>query len=58
VPSKHDIDERDEYGGDRIAVIGVANDRVLFVIVTLRGEGVCRSNAALGIDGRHDFYRR
>jgi len=30
-----DVDERDEYGEERTAIIGVANDRVLCVIITL-----------------------
>jgi uncharacterized DUF497 family protein len=37
-----DIDTRFDYGEERIQVIGLARDRVLFVIVTLRGEDSCR----------------
>lgn len=37
-----EIDTRFEYGEERIQVIGVARDEVLFVIVTLRGEDICR----------------
>jgi uncharacterized protein len=51
-----DIDERDEYGDERIAIIGVANDRVLFVIVTLRGEGICRIISARKAE-RHEQDR-
>ena len=37
-----DIDTQSEYGEERIQVIGMARDGVLFVIVTLRDENVCR----------------
>jgi uncharacterized protein len=51
-----DIDERDEYGEERIAIIGVADDRVLFVIATLRGEGICRIISARKAE-RHEQDR-
>jgi uncharacterized protein len=37
-----DIDTRFEYGEERIQVIGMARGDVLFVIVTLRDEDICR----------------
>jgi uncharacterized DUF497 family protein len=37
-----DIDAQLAYGEERVRVIGMAHDNVLFVIVTLRGEDVCR----------------
>ena len=37
-----EIDTRFEYGEDRIQVVGMARDDVLFVIVTLRDEDTCR----------------
>ncbi len=37
-----DIDPRFEYGEERIQVIGVARGGVLFVVVTLRDEDLCR----------------
>ena len=36
------IDTRSEYGEERIQVTGMARGGVLFVIVTLRDENVCR----------------
>jgi uncharacterized DUF497 family protein len=36
------IDTRFEYGEERIQVIGMARGAVLFVIVTLRDEDICR----------------
>jgi uncharacterized DUF497 family protein len=37
-----EIDTRFEYGEERIQVIGMARDRVLFVIVIVRDENICR----------------
>jgi uncharacterized DUF497 family protein len=37
-----EIDTRFEYTEERIQVIGMARGRVLFVIVTVRGENICR----------------
>jgi len=37
-----EIDSRFEYGEERIQVIGLAVDRILFVVTTLRGERTCR----------------
>jgi uncharacterized protein len=37
-----EIDLRFEYGEERIEVIGMARGKVLFVIVTTRGEDTCR----------------
>jgi len=35
-------DSRFEYGEERIRVIGMAVDTVLFVVTTLRGDETCR----------------
>lgn len=37
-----EIDTRFAYDEERIHVIGIAHGKVLFVIVTLRGEDTCR----------------
>jgi uncharacterized DUF497 family protein len=37
-----EIDTRFEYGEERIQVIGMARGRVLFLIVTVRDENICR----------------
>ncbi|MEN3383065.1 MAG: uncharacterized protein V7608_3109 [Hyphomicrobiales bacterium] len=37
-----EIDRRFEYGEERIQVIGMARANVLFVIVTLPDEDICR----------------
>lgn len=37
-----EIDAQFVYGEERIQVIGMARDDVLFVIVTLRGEDSCK----------------
>ena len=37
-----EIDTRFEYGEERIQVIGMARGHVLFVIVTVRDENICR----------------
>jgi len=37
-----EIDDRFVYNEERIQVIGMAHDKVLFVIVTLPGEDRCR----------------
>jgi uncharacterized DUF497 family protein len=37
-----EIDTRFEYGEERVQVIGMARDDVLFVIATLRDEDTCR----------------
>jgi uncharacterized DUF497 family protein len=36
------IDSRLDYGEERIRVIGMAADNVLFVVVTMRGDRTCR----------------
>ena len=36
-----DIDEQNEYGEERLNIIGMA-DNVLFVVVTMRGQDTCR----------------
>lgn len=37
-----DVDAQLEYGEERVQVIGMAQGRILFVVVTLRGEETCR----------------
>ena len=37
-----EVDSRFDYGEERIRVIGMAVGNILFVVVTLRGEGTCR----------------
>jgi uncharacterized protein len=37
-----DIDAQIEHGEERMKVIGVAHDRVLFVVTAFRGEDTCR----------------
>ena len=37
-----DIDTQVEYGEERIHVIGMAHGSILFVVVTLRTENICR----------------
>jgi uncharacterized DUF497 family protein len=37
-----DIDARDDYGEERVQAIGMAHGGILFVIVTLRDEALCR----------------
>ena len=37
-----EIDDRFEYGEERVRVIGRAVGNVLFVVITLRGERTCR----------------
>jgi uncharacterized protein len=37
-----DLDERFDYGEDRIQVIGMSRGGVLFVVATLRDEDTCR----------------
>jgi uncharacterized DUF497 family protein len=37
-----EVDVQFAYGEERIQVIGMADDGVLFVIITLRGEDTCR----------------
>ncbi|HEY9421832.1 MAG TPA: BrnT family toxin [Thermoanaerobaculia bacterium] len=37
-----EIDDRFEYGEERIRVIGMADGNVLFVVTTLRDERTCR----------------
>jgi uncharacterized protein len=37
-----EVDTRFEYGEERIQVIGMARGRVLFVIVIVRDENICR----------------
>ena len=37
-----EIDTRSDYGEERIQVIGMARGDVLFVIVTLRDQNICR----------------
>jgi len=36
-----DIDTRFAYGEERVQVIGLAQGRILFVVVTMRSEEVC-----------------
>jgi uncharacterized protein len=43
-----EIDTRFEYGEERIQVIGIARGDVLFVIVTLPDEDICRIISAQG----------
>jgi uncharacterized DUF497 family protein len=47
-----DIDIRFAYGEERIQVIGTANRRILFVVVAMRGEDVCRIISARKADRR------
>ncbi len=51
-----DIDTRFAYGEERIQVIGAANGRVLFVVMTMRGEDVCHIISARKAD-RHEQDR-
>ncbi len=37
-----DVDARLEYGEERTQVIGIARGDVLFVVITLRNEDICR----------------
>ena len=37
-----EIDDRFDYGEERLFVIGLSQQRVLFVVTTQRGEDVCR----------------
>jgi len=37
-----EVDARFEYGEERIRIIGMAVDSVLFVITTMRGDTTCR----------------
>ena len=37
-----EIDDLFDYGEDRIRVIGMAGNRVLFVVTTLRDDSTCR----------------
>jgi uncharacterized DUF497 family protein len=37
-----ELDSRFEYGEERIQAIGMAHNKVLFVVVTLPGEDTCR----------------
>lgn len=37
-----EIDDRFEYGEERLKVIGMAVGNVLFVVTTLRGDWTCR----------------
>ena len=36
------LDLKFNYGEERVEIIGMANGRLLFVVVTLRGDRVCR----------------
>ena len=51
-----EIDTRFEYGEERIQAIGMAHSDVLFVIVTLRDEDICRIISA-GKATRHEQDR-
>jgi len=44
-----EIDDRNEYHEDRLRVVGMAVDRVLFVVTTTRGEDALPDN--LGPEG-------
>jgi uncharacterized DUF497 family protein len=48
-----DIDARFDYGEERIQVIGTANRRILFVVMTMRSEDVCHIISARKAD-RHE----
>lgn len=37
-----EIDDRFDYGEDRMRVLGMAYNRVLFVVTTTRGDNICR----------------
>jgi uncharacterized DUF497 family protein len=37
-----EIEAETVFGEERINIIGMAHDRVLFVVTTLRGEDMCR----------------
>lgn len=37
-----EVDDRLEYGEERIQIVGMAVDGALFVIITMRGERTCR----------------
>ena len=34
------LDDREDYGEDRYVIIGMANNRLLFVAYTMRGEAI------------------
>jgi len=40
--SIEDVDDRCNYGEERIQTIGMSRDRVLFVVTTQRGPDTCR----------------
>ncbi len=50
------IDMRFPYGEERIQVIGMAERRILFVVVTMRNEEVCHIISARKAD-RHEQDR-
>ncbi len=37
-----EIDDRFDYGEERTCVIGMSNDRILFVVTTMRGNATSR----------------
>ena len=37
-----EVDDRRDYGEERMIVVGLAHTRVLFVVTTTRGEETCR----------------
>jgi uncharacterized protein len=51
-----DIDTRFAYGEERVQVIGMANQRILFVVMTMRAEDVCHIISARKAD-RHEQDR-
>ena len=51
-----EIDTRFEYGEERLQVVGIAHDTVLFVVATMRSEDICRIISARKAD-RHEQDR-
>ena len=51
-----DIDTRFTYGEERVQVVGMAEGRILFVVVTMRSEEVCHIISARKAE-RHEQDR-
>ena len=51
-----DIDTRFTYGEERVQVVGMAEGRILFVVVTMRSEEVCHIISARKAE-RHEQGR-
>jgi uncharacterized DUF497 family protein len=55
-PNLEDIDTRFTYGEERVQVVGMAEGRILFVVVTMRSEEVCHIISARKAE-RHEQDR-